>query len=288
MADKKDPFGVREILRTEEGQFSFFSLKKLEDHGLASISRMPFSIRILLESVLRHLDGSTVREKDVENLIRWKEPGSAGFPFKPARVLMQDFTGVPALVDLTAMRDALADLKGDPDRINPLIPVDLIIDHSVQVDQYGSVRAPQVNADKEFRRNRERYEYLRWGARAFDNFRVIPPAAGICHQVNLEYLARVVQTKKTDRDFLAFPDTLMGTDSHTTMIDGIGVLGWGVGGIEAEAVILGRPLYMLIPEVIGFRLTGRLKEGSTTTDLVLTITQILRQYGAVGKVVEFF
>ena len=253
---------------------------------------MPFSIKILLESVLRQLNGFDVREEDVRALCAWSTPESRcrEFPFKPARVVMQDFTGVPAIVDLAAMRDAMADLGGDPQRINPVIPVDLVIDHSVQVDLYASSRALAGNASLEFKRNRERYEFLRWGAKAFADFRVVPPATGIVHQVNLEYLAQVVQVRGMagGKGSVVFPDTLVGTDSHTPMINGIGVLGWGVGGIEAEAALLGQPLYMLVPEVVGMKLNGSLREGVTATDLVLTVTQMLRKFGVVDKIVEFF
>ncbi len=291
MAATQDPFETRSTLKTRGGKLQYYSLERLEKQGRVDLSRLPYSIRVLLESVLRQLDGFQVREQDLEALCRWGEPESRKreFPFKPARVLMQDFTGVPAIVDLAAMRDAMAALGGDPQRINPVIPVELVIDHSVQVDRYASVTALQENAALEFERNRERYEFLRWGARAFADFRVVPPATGIVHQVNLEYLARVVEVRRDASGAeLAFPDTLVGTDSHTPMINGIGVLGWGVGGIEAEAALLGQPLYMLIPEVIGFRLSGLLPEGVTATDLVLTITQVLRRHGVVDKIVEFF
>jgi aconitate hydratase len=289
---KANPFGTRSTLKTAKDRFDFFSLARLESQGIGKISRMPFSIKILLESVLRQVNGFDVREEDVHALCAWNgaQAKSRDFPFKPARVIMQDFTGVPAIVDLAAMRDAMGDLGGDPQRINPVIPVDLVIDHSVQVDLYASSRALAGNAALEFQRNRERYEFLRWGAKSFADFRVVPPATGIVHQVNLEYLARVVQTRANPdgRGAVAFPDTLVGTDSHTPMINGIGVLGWGVGGIEAEAALLGQPLYMLIPEVVGVHLTGSLREGMTATDLVLTVTQALRKFGVVDKIVEFF
>jgi len=289
---KANPFGTRSTLKTEKDRFDFFSLPRLESQGIGKVARMPFSIKILLESVLRQVNGFDVREEDVHALCAWNSPQakSRDFPFKPARVIMQDFTGVPAIVDLAAMRDAMGDMGGDPQRINPVIPVDLVIDHSVQVDLYASSRALAGNAALEFQRNRERYEFLRWGAKSFADFRVVPPATGIVHQVNLEYLARVVQTRAdaNGKGAIAFPDTLVGTDSHTPMINGIGVLGWGVGGIEAEAALLGQPLYMLIPEVVGMRLTGALREGMTATDLVLTVTQALRKFGVVDKIVEFF
>jgi aconitate hydratase len=285
-----DPFNAKSILKTKEGELTIFRLAALEEAGLSTISRLPYSIRVLLESVLRQVNERTIRSEDVENLAAW-QPQSENrpdVPFQPARVIMQDFTGVPAIVDLAAMRSALSRLGGNPSRINPKVPVDLIIDHSVQVDFFATPEALQRNAEIEFQRNRERYEFLRWGQDAFDQFRVVPPATGIVHQVNLEYLAKVVLTKHSDGSTLAFPDTLVGTDSHTTMINGLGVLGWGVGGIEAEAAILGQPLVMLAPDVIGFRLSGQLSEGVTATDLVLTVTQMLRERGVVGKFVEFF
>ena len=290
MPKKADPFGTEKTLATKSGKISYYDLKELEKQGLGAVSRMPFSIKILLEAVLRQIDGQTVTEEDLKALCSWNAPeaGQREIPFKPARVVMQDFTGVPAIVDLAVMRDALADLGGDPRRINPNIPIDLVIDHSVQVDSYATVQALAVNAEMEFKRNRERYEFLRWGASSFENFRVVPPATGIVHQVNLEYLARVVDRRQIGGKWTAFPDTLVGTDSHTPMINGIGVLGWGVGGIEAEAAILGQPLYMLIPEVIGVKITGSLQAGVTATDLVLTVTQMLRAYGVVGKIVEYF
>ena len=290
MSKQSDPFGTQKFLSTKSGKFTYYDLSELETQGMGKISRMPFSIKILLEAVLRQIDGYAVTEEDLKALCQWSssESKQKEIPFKPARVVMQDFTGVPAIVDLAVMRDALADLGGDPQRISPIIPIDLVIDHSVQVDRYASVRALETNADMEFKRNRERYEFLRWGAGSFENFQVVPPATGIVHQVNLEYLARVVEKRRIDGKWTVFPDTLVGTDSHTTMINGIGVLGWGVGGIEAEAAILGQPLYMLIPEVIGFKLTGSLSAGITATDLVLTVTQNLRAYGVVGKIVEFF
>src|SRR5271157_197922 len=289
---KANPFGTRSTLKTGKDRFDFFSLARLESKGIGKVARMPFSIKILLEAVLRQVNGFDVREEDVHALCAWNSPQarSRDFPFKPARVIMQDFTGVPAIVDLAAMRDAMGDMGGDPQRINPVIPVDLVIDHSVQVDLYASSRALAGNASLEFQRNRERYEFLRWGAGAFADFRVVPPATGIVHQVNLEYLATVIQTRLIEGEKVpfAFPDTVVGTDSHTPMINGIGVLGWGVGGIEAEAALLGQPLYMLIPDVVGMRLSGSLREGVTATDLVLTVTQALRKFGVVDKIVEFF
>ena len=257
---------------------------------MTKVSTLPFSIRVLLEAALRSCDGFEVTQQDVANLAGWNAaaPARVEIPFKPARVILQDFTGVPAVVDLAAMRSAMQRLGGDPKRINPLIPVDLVIDHSVQVDRFGSPEAIGENVELEFARNRERYEFLRWGQKAFDNFRVVPPAVGIIHQVNLEFLAKCVFLRNDSQGPLAVPDTLVGTDSHTTMINGLGVLGWGVGGIEAEAVMLGQPLYMLMPEVIGVELTGQLRPEATATDLVLTVTQILRREGVVGKFVEYF
>jgi aconitate hydratase len=285
-----DPFGVRDTFDTGSGQATIYRLSRLEDAGLTRVASLPYAIRLLLEASLRTYDGFEVTEKDVKNLASWNAaaPAPVEIPFKPARVVLQDFTGVPAVVDLAAMRSAMQRLGGDPKRINPLIPVDLVIDHSVQVDQFGSSDALPQNMDLEFRRNRERYEFLRWGQRAFDNFRVVPPAVGIIHQVNLEYLAKCVFLRDDGDGPVAVPDTLVGTDSHTTMINGLGVLGWGVGGIEAEAVMLGQPLYMLLPEVIGFEITGRLPAGASATDLVLTVTQILRKEGVVNKLVEYF
>ena len=290
MSQLKDVFGAQARLETREGPAVMYRLQRLEEQGLGPISRLPFSIKILLEAVLRQCDGFAVTEDDVIALARWdaRRPASREIPFKPARVVLQDFTGVPVVVDLAALRSAMQRFGGDPARINPLAPVDLVVDHSVQVDDFGSERALLYNAQREFERNRERYEFLRWGQKAFANFRVVPPATGIVHQVNLEYLAQVVQTRASDGERVVFPDTLVGTDSHTTMINGLGVLGWGVGGIEAEAAMLGQPLYMLVPEVVGFKLTGELREGVTATDLVLTVTQILRKFGVVGKFVEFY
>ncbi|MBA2441608.1 MAG: aconitate hydratase [Rubrobacter sp.] len=281
---RDDLFGARRELSTNSGNVTIHSLQKLADDGVGDVFSLPYAVRVLLEALLRNAGGKFVGREDVEALAQW--PGSIGgeLAYLPARVVMQDFTGVPGVVDLAAMRTAMRDLGGDPDRINPLVPSDLVIDHSVQVDAFGSVAALQFNAEREFERNRERYEFLRWGQQAFDNFSVVPPATGIIHQVNLEYLAKGVLVK----DGVAMPDTLVGTDSHTTMINGLGVLGWGVGGIEAEAVMLGQPYYMLVPEVIGFKLTGALPEGVTATDLVLTVTQILRKHGVVGKFVEFY
>ena len=285
-----DPFGTRSTFQSSLGELGIYRLSELEKRGIAKISHLPFSIRILLEAVLRNCDGYQVSEDDVRNLANWNaaKPAEVEVPFKPARVVLQDFTGVPAVVDLAAMRDGMKSLGGDPKRINPLIPVDLVIDHSVQVDYFGTDDALSKNVGVEFDRNKERYEFLRWGQQAFDNFRVVPPNTGIVHQVNLEFLAKVVFQGKDYAGAVAFPDTLVGTDSHTTMINGLGVLGWGVGGIEAEATMLGQPLYMLMPEVVGMKLIGKLAPGATATDLVLRVTEILRKEGVVNKFVEFF
>jgi len=286
-----DSFKCRRTLKVDGDKYEYFSLKEAEANGLAGISSLPFSLKVLLENLLRHEDGRTVTAHDIRAMALWLDDKKSDreIAFRPARVLMQDFTGVPAVVDLAAMRDAMAHLGGDPNKINPLAPVDLVIDHSVMVDAFGSDSAFQTNVDKEYQRNLERYAFLRWGAGAFDNFRVVPPGTGICHQVNLEYLAQTVWTKKANGGHpVAGPDTLVGTDSHTTMVNSLAVLGWGVGGIEAEAAMLGQPISMLIPEVVGFRLTGELKDGVTATDLVLTVTEMLRRSGVVGKFVEFF
>jgi aconitate hydratase len=287
---KVDLLGVRKQLNSQLGDFTIWSLTALEQSGLVGLARLPFTIRVLLESVLRQVNDREITEEDVLTLANWKpeDPAPGNIPFLPARVLMQDFTGVPAVVDLAAMRSALARMGGDPAKINPRVPVDLVIDHSVQVDFFASQEALQRNAEIEFGRNHERYTFLRWGREAFQNFRVVPPATGIVHQVNLEYLATVVLTRQLNGAQIALPDTLVGTDSHTTMINGLGVLGWGVGGIEAEAAILGQPLVMPSPEVVGVRLSGKLPEGTTATDLVLTLTQMLRAHGVVGKLVEFY
>ena len=285
-----DFFGAQDILSTPYGNFIIYRLDRLEKDGLTRLNRLPFSIRILLESLLRRCNEKEVTRQDVLNLAAWTANPSArpSLPFLPARVVMQDFTGVPAVVDLAAMRSAMARLGGDPQKINPLVPVDLVIDHSVQVDFFASPDALLRNADLEFQRNRERYEFLHWGKNAFKNFRVVPPATGIVHQVNLEYLAQVVLAEGGNGQPIAFPDTLVGTDSHTTMINGLGVVGWGVGGIEAEAAMLGQPIDMVTPDVVGFKLYGVLPEGVTATDLTLTITEMLRQRGVVEKFVEFY
>jgi aconitate hydratase len=286
----RDPFGTRGQLETASGRTVIYRLDALEKAGVGKVSGLPFSIKVLLEAVLRNVDGFLVKEEDVAALAAWnaKLPTAREVPFKPARVILQDFTGVPAVVDLAAMRAAMQRLGGDPAKINPLVPVDLVIDHSVQVDVFGNPEALQRNADIEFARNRERYEFLRWGQQAFRDFRVVPPATGIVHQVNLEYLAKVVLAREEDGETVLMPDTLVGTDSHTTMINGLGVLGWGVGGIEAEAAMLGQPNYFLTPQVLGFKLRGKLREGVTATDLVLTVTQMLRKKGVVDKFVEFY
>lgn len=272
-------------------RYNYYRLKSIEEAGVATISRLPYSIRVLLESVLRQVDGRVITKEHVDNLAKWGtgEVNDGEVPFKPSRVILQDFTGVPAVVDLASLRKAMADLGGDPDQINPEIPVDLVIDHSVQVDKYGTSDALRINMDLEFKRNGERYQFLNWAQKAFDNYRAVPPATGIVHQVNLEYLANVVHAIELDNgEYVSYPDTLVGTDSHTTMINGIGVLGWGVGGIEAEAGMLGQPSYFPIPEVIGVKLLGQLPNGATATDLALKVTQMLRQKGVVGKFVEFF
>ncbi len=282
-------FDSRAALTSGGRSYTVFRLPALEKRGF-NLARLPFSLKILLENLLRREDGVNVTAGDIEFLAAWdaKAEPSREIAYMPARVLMQDFTGVPAIVDLAAMRDAIKMLGGDPARVNPLIPAELVIDHSVQVDEYGTGGAYDANSLLEFQRNRERYAFLKWGQTAFRNFSVVPPGMGICHQVNLEYLARVVFTAEVDGEMLAYPDTLVGTDSHTTMINGLGVLGWGVGGIEAEAAMLGQAVSMLVPQVVGYKLTGKLREGATATDLVLTVTQALRKLGVVGKFVEFF
>lgn len=270
--------------------FHIFNINALEEKGIADIKKLPFSIKILVENLLRKMDGHVVREADLMHIARWEKRYETPqeIPYHPARVLMQDFTGVPAVVDLAAMRDAVKDLGGNPQIINPLVPVDLIVDHSVQVDYYGTKDALTKNVAREFERNSERYELLKWAQKSFDNFQVVPPSSGICHQINLENIGQVMISARNDQMLIAYPDTLVGTDSHTPMINGIGVMGWGVGGIEAEAVMLGQPYYMSIPEVIGVKLVGGLNEGVTATDLVLTVTERLRNYGVVEKFVEYF
>src|SRR6202161_4762093 len=286
-----DSLKTRRELTAGGKTYHYYSLRAAEDAGLAGVSRLPVSLKVLLENQLRFEDGMSVGEDDLKAFAAWVDnKGSAEHEvsFRPARVLMQDFTGVPAVVDLAAMRDAMTQLGGNPELINPLSPVDLVIDHSVMVDFSGTAKSFGENVDREYERNLERYRFLRWGSSAFNNFRVVPPGTGICHQVNLEYLAQTVWTNQVGDDAFAYPDTVVGTDSHTTMVNGLSVLGWGVGGIEAEAAMLGQPIPMLIPEVIGFKLTGALPEGATATDLVLTVTQMLRKKGVVGKFVEYF
>ena len=289
---RQDYLNARDLLQTDSGPITIYRLDALEKVGMAHVSHLPFSIKVLLEAALRQAEGFEITREAIETIANWgpKTAGKVEIPFKPARVILQDFTGVPSVVDLAALRSAMARMGGDANKINPVVPVDLVIDHSVQVDRFGSAFALFFNAEREFERNRERYEFLKWGQQAFDNFRVVPPATGIVHQVNLEYLAKVVQTSSVDGGGTveAYPDSLVGTDSHTTMINGLGVLGWGVGGIEAEAVMLGQPVYMLLPDVIGFKLTGVLPDGATATDLVLRVTEMLRQKGVVGKFVEYF
>ncbi len=286
---KNDFFKSRDTLTTTHGDYVIFRLDALEKAGLVNLGKLPFSVRVMLEAALRQCNDVEITQQDVRNIAAWKPQGERpGIPFLPARVVMQDFTGVPAVVDLAAMRAAVARLGGDPKTINPLVPVDLVIDHSVQVDFFATSDSVNRNAEIEFQRNGERYEFLKWGQHAFKNFRVVPPMTGIIHQVNLEYLSEVVFTRDDDGQTYAFPDTLIGTDSHTTMINGLGVVGWGVGGIEAEAVMLGQPMDMLLPDVIGFKLAGKLQDGITATDLVLTVTQMLRKKGVVDKFVEFY
>ncbi len=293
-----DSFRCCKTLQVGKKTYAYYSLPTAEKNGLKGISRLPFSMKVLLENLLRFEDGRTVKKEDIQAIAAWMKDKTSEheIAFRPARVLMQDFTGVPAVVDLAAMRDAMKMLGGDPKKINPLVPVDLVIDHSVAVTFFGNNQAFKKNVDEEYRQNQERYKFLKWAQRSFDNFNVVPPGTGICHQVNLEYLSRTVWTKKEKVKAdgkaqtleVAYPDTLVGTDSHTTMVNGVSVLGWGVGGIEAEACMLGQPLSMVLPEVIGFKLTGKMKEGLTATDLVLTVTQALRARGVVGKFVEFF
>ncbi len=293
-----DSFRCCKTLKVGSKTYAYYSLPIAEKNGLKGISRLPFSMKVLLENLLRNEDGRSVTKEDLQAVAQWTKTKTSEreIAFRPARVLMQDFTGVPAVVDLAAMRDAMKMLGGDPKKINPLVPVDLVCDHSVAVTFFGSNTALKKNVEEEYRQNRERYEFLKWSQKSFDDFRVVPPGTGICHQVNLEYLSQTVWTRKDKVKVdgkpavmdVAYPDTLVGTDSHTTMVNGLSVLGWGVGGIEAEAAMLGQPYSMLLPEVIGVKLTGKLKEGVTATDLVLTVTQMLRKRGVVGKFVEFF
>jgi aconitate hydratase len=291
VAKSLDSFNCRSTLKVDDTEYVYYSLVEAEKNGLTGIAALPFSMKVILENLLRNEDGRSVTKDDILSVVAWltnKGNAEAEIAYRPARVLMQDFTGVPAVVDLAAMRDAMVALGGDPQKINPLVPVDLVIDHSVIVDEFGTPQALAHNVEHEYERNGERYRFLKWGQQAFRNFRVVPPGTGICHQVNLEYLGQTVWTKDEGDEVVAYPDTCVGTDSHTTMINGLGVLGWGVGGIEAEAAMLGQPISMLLPEVIGFRLTGALKEGVTATDLVLTVVQMLRQKGVVSKFVEFY
>src|SRR5262245_17551527 len=295
-----DSFKCAKTLVVGSKTYVYYSLPEAEKHGLRGISRLPFSMKVLLENLLRHEDGRTVTKEDIQAVAQWlkNKTSDREIAFRPARVLMQDFTGVPAVVDLAAMRDAMKTLGGDPSKINPLVPVDLVIDHSVIVNFAGTPTAFKKNVAEEYAQNQERYTFLKWAQRSFENFRVVPPGTGICHQVNLEYLSQTVWTSPDKQKVkvdgkevsaeIAYPDTLVGTDSHTTMVNDLSVLGWGVGGIEAEAAMLGQPYSMVLPEVIGVKLTGKLKEGMTATDLVLTVTQMLRKRGVVGKFVEFF
>src|SRR5712675_2684530 len=293
-----DSFKCAKTLVVGAKTYVYYSLPEAEKHGLRGISRLPFSLKVLVENLLRAEDGRTVTKEDIQACAQWLKNRTSDreIAFRPARVLMQDFTGVPAVVDLAAMRDAMVTLGGDPAKINPLVPVDLVIDHSVIVNYAGTPTAFKKNVAEEYAQNQERYTFLKWAQRSFENFRVVPPGTGICHQVNLEYLSQTVWTSpgkvkvdgKEQTLEVAYPDTLVGTDSHTTMVNGLSVLGWGVGGIEAEAAMLGQPYSMVLPEVIGVKLTGKLKEGMTATDLVLTVTQMLRKRGVVGKFVEFF
>jgi aconitate hydratase len=286
----RNSLDTRRTIPVGDDRVTIFSLAALEKAGFPAVSRLPYSQKILLENLLRCEDGRFVDSDDIRTLAAWDPAADLQkeIAFMPARVLLQDFTGVPAVVDLAAMRDGVIRLGGDPNKVNPLQPVELVIDHSVQVDHFVEPNAFELNAQLEFARNRERYIFLRWGQGAFQNFRVVPPDTGIVHQVNIEYLARVIFSERDGDGLLAYPDTLVGTDSHTTMVNGLGVMGWGVGGIEAEAAMLGQPISMLIPEVLGFRLINRLPEGATATDLVLTVTERLRRHGVVGKFVEFF
>src|SRR6478672_5434956 len=287
-ATGQDTLKTRRTLTVQGKSYDYFSLPEAAK-SLGDISRLPVSLKVLLENVLRFEDGTSYTVDDAKAVAGWLAAAHSDkeVPFKPARILLQDFTGVPAVVDLAAMRDGITRLGSDPKKVNPLVPVDLVIDHSVQIDVFARPDALARNVDIEFERNGERYRFLRWGQDAFDNFRVVPPGTGICHQVNLEYLSQVVWTTEEDGRTIAYPDTLVGTDSHTTMVNGLSVLGWGVGGIEAEAAMLGQPISMLLPEVVGFRLVGKLKEGATATDLVLTVTQMLRRRGVVGRFVEY-
>src|SRR5690554_2255449 len=288
-SSSKDSLNTLSTLNAGGKTFHYYSLPKAAD-TLGDLNRLPFSLKVLMENLLRNEDDITVDRSHIDAMVQWLKDRSSDteIQFRPARVLMQDFTGVPGVVDLAAMREAVKNAGKDPALINPLSPVDLVIDHSVMVDEFGTADSFRDNVAIEMERNQERYEFLRWGQQAFDNFRVVPPGTGTCHQVNLEYLGKTVWQKEVGGKTIAYPDTLVGTDSHTTMINGLGILGWGVGGIEAEAAMLGQQIYLLVPEVVGFRLTGKLREGITATDLTLTVTQMLRRHGVVGKFVEFF
>ena len=288
--NSKNSFKSLKKLKVGQKTYNIFSLKKAEENGLNGISKLPKSLKVLLENLLRFEDNHTVGKEQILAIKNWlkNKKSNSEIAYRPARVLMQDYTGIPAIADLAAMRDAVKSKKKDPDKINPLSSVDLVIDHSVMVDAYASKDSFKQNVEKEFFRNGERYSFLKWGQKAFDNFRVIPPGTGICHQVNLEYLSKVVWSSESGGDVYAYPDTLVGTDSHTTMVNSLSVLGWGVGGIEAEAAMLGQPISMLLPEVIGFKLNNKLSEGTTATDLVLTIVQLLRKKGVVGKFLRRF
>ncbi|KZL21773.1 Aconitate hydratase 1 [Pseudovibrio axinellae] len=290
MTQSLDSFKAKRTLQVGDKSYTYYSIPEAEKNGLTGVSKLPNSLKVVLENLLRFEDGRTVTKEDIQAIADWlgSRKSTHEIAYRPARVLMQDFTGVPAVVDLAAMRDAAVSLGGDPKKVNPLVPVDLVIDHSVMVDYFGTTSAFALNVEREYERNGERYEFLRWGQSAFDNFRAVPPGTGICHQVNLEYLAQTVWTKEENGETIAYPDTLVGTDSHTTMVNGLAVLGWGVGGIEAEAAMLGQPISMLIPEVVGFKLTGELADGITATDLVLTVVEMLRKQGVVGKFVEFY
>lgn len=288
---KQDPFATKSQLQVGDKSYRYYSLKKLQEQGFANVAKLPFSIKVLLEAAIRNLDGRAVTEEHVKQIANWadhKGSDKKEIPFVPGRIVLQDFTGVPVVVDLAAMRDTVAKAGKDANKINPLAPVDLVIDHSVMIDAFGNEKALEYNMNLEFERNEERYRFLRWAQTAFDNFRAVPPATGIVHQVNLEYLATVAATREVDGEVEVYPDSLVGTDSHTTMINGLGIVGYGVGGIEAEAGMLGQPLYFVAPEVIGFKLTGSLPEGATATDFALTVTEMLRKKGVVGKFVEFF
>ena len=289
MVPGHDTMKVRSTLTVAGKEYDYYSLPKAYEH-LGDLSKLPYSLKVLLENLLRFEDGKSVTTDDIKAFSQWldNKGGASEIAYRPARVLLQDFTGVPAVVDLAAMREAVVELGADPKKINPISPVDLVIDHSVMVDHFGDDKSADLNTEIEFKRNKERYEFLRWGQSAFENFRVVPPGTGICHQVNLEYLAKTVWTADVDGRSVAYPDTLVGTDSHTTMVNGLAVLGWGVGGIEAEAAMLGQPVSMRVPEVIGFKLDGKMVEGTTATDLVLVIVQMLRAKGVVGKFVEFY